>query len=79
MRDYAQEGIQHFYFMMLQKDEVGCSRLLLLNTLSIFASLSMQRKVVALVDSQIIAAIPTALSLNGQLVTKCEWGSLLSG
>jgi [histone H3]-lysine36 N-trimethyltransferase len=22
MRDYAQEGIKHFYFMMLQKDEV---------------------------------------------------------
>jgi hypothetical protein len=22
MRDYAQEGIRHFYFMMLQKDEV---------------------------------------------------------
>ena len=22
MRDYAKEGIQHFYFMMLQKDEV---------------------------------------------------------
>jgi hypothetical protein len=22
MRDYAEEGIQHFYFMMLQKDEV---------------------------------------------------------
>jgi len=22
MRDYADEGIQHFYFMMLQKDEV---------------------------------------------------------
>ena len=23
MQKYAQEGIQHFYFMMLQKDEVG--------------------------------------------------------
>lgn len=23
MRDYAQEGIQHFYFMMLQKDEAS--------------------------------------------------------
>lgn len=23
MREYAEEGIQHFYFMMLQKDEVG--------------------------------------------------------
>ena len=23
MRDYAEEGIRHFYFMMLQKDEVG--------------------------------------------------------
>ena len=23
MRDYADEGIEHFYFMMLQKDEVG--------------------------------------------------------
>ena len=22
MRDYAEEGIKHFYFMMLQKDEV---------------------------------------------------------
>jgi len=25
MRDYAQEGIQHFYFMMLQKDEVSAA------------------------------------------------------
>jgi len=23
MREYAEEGIQHFYFMMLQKDEVS--------------------------------------------------------
>lgn len=23
MREYAGEGIEHFYFMMLQKDEVG--------------------------------------------------------
>ena len=23
MRDYAEEGIKHFYFMMLQKDEVS--------------------------------------------------------
>lgn len=23
MRDYAGEGIEHFYFMMLQKDEVS--------------------------------------------------------
>lgn len=26
MRDYALEGIQHFYFMMLQKDEVSSIR-----------------------------------------------------
>lgn len=25
MRDYAEEGIRHFYFMMLQKDEVRLS------------------------------------------------------
>jgi hypothetical protein len=25
MREYGEEGIQHFYFMMLQKDEVGVS------------------------------------------------------
>ena len=25
MRDYGKEGIQHFYFMMLQKDEVCLS------------------------------------------------------
>ena len=25
MREYGEEGIQHFYFMMLQKDEVGIS------------------------------------------------------
>ena len=23
MREYAEEGIEHFYFMMLQKDEVS--------------------------------------------------------
>lgn len=28
MRDYALEGIQHFYFMMLQKDEVRSNVLL---------------------------------------------------
>ena len=28
MRDYGKEGIQHFYFMMLQKDEVCLSRCL---------------------------------------------------
>jgi hypothetical protein len=27
MRDYGKEGIQHFYFMMLQKDEVRLARL----------------------------------------------------
>lgn len=27
MREYGQEGIQHFYFMMLQKDEVGSFQL----------------------------------------------------
>ena len=26
MRQYAEEGIRHFYFMMLQKDEVSYSR-----------------------------------------------------
>jgi hypothetical protein len=29
MRDYAKEGIRHFYFMMLQKDEVSNSHWLL--------------------------------------------------
>ena len=29
MRDYGKEGIQHFYFMMLQKDEVRLSHRLL--------------------------------------------------
>ena len=28
MREYALEGIQHFYFMMLQKDEVRSNVLL---------------------------------------------------
>ena len=27
MRDYGDEGIEHFYFMMLQKDEVKSSRI----------------------------------------------------
>lgn len=30
MRDYAEEGIKHFYFMMLQKDEVTQSFLLMI-------------------------------------------------
>lgn len=30
MRDYALEGIQHFYFMMLQKDEASSRFLLFL-------------------------------------------------
>ena len=25
MRDYAEEGIEHFYFMMLQKDQVSAT------------------------------------------------------
>lgn len=32
MREYGQEGIRHFYFMMLQKDEVG--------TLSVYTSIA---------------------------------------
>jgi hypothetical protein len=27
MRDYGDEGIEHFYFMMLQKDEVKSTRI----------------------------------------------------
>lgn len=33
MRDYAEEGIRHFYFMMLQKDEV-CSDIVSLSARS---------------------------------------------
>ena len=74
MREYAEEGIRHFYFMMLQKDEVKSTdvsstyiSILLLN------SSSMQRNEVESVDLLTIAVIRTATSQSGQLDITFGW------
>lgn len=56
MREYAEEGIRHFYFMMLQKDEVCSFSIEVFNLHTsdhIFGlnSISMQPNEGALVDS----------------------------
>ena len=64
MREYAEEGIRHFYFMMLQKDEVRfeydlfitVSPLTFLATF-LTSSSSTQRKRVGLVGLRITVAI----------------------
>ena len=81
MREYAEEGIQHFYFMMLQKDEVRLNsgfnhRLFLPFSLS---SLLMPRRMEGLGALPITAAILIAMSLSGLLGLMFGWESLRSG
>jgi hypothetical protein len=65
MRDYANEGIRHFYFMMLQKDEVRSLAAARAKTLNEHSSW-MPRKGVALVDLRTIPVIPIAMLQSGQ-------------
>ena len=82
MRDYGKEGIQHFYFMMLQKDEVrlGC-RLLFTSAKMERAtcSSSMQLRKAGSGDSQTTVATLIATLQNGPSGTECEWGYLPRG
>lgn len=59
MREYAEEGIRHFYFMMLQKDEVRDSIYYAKGRLYSL-SLSTQRRREALDASRTTVAIQTA-------------------
>jgi hypothetical protein len=81
MREYAEEGIQHFYFMMLQKDEVCLipgfdHRLFLPFSLS---SLLMLRRMEGLGDLPITAAILIAMLPSGLLGLMFGWEFLRSG
>ena len=77
MRDYAKEGIKHFYFMMLQKDEVSiiyivhCVHYRTITTIS----LSTLRNEAVLADLQTIVAIPTVTSQNGPSDNMFAWES----
>jgi [histone H3]-lysine36 N-trimethyltransferase len=62
LREYAAEGIRHFYFMMLQKCEVRfpyCSSFRS-RSQNLFASISTQRNVEGSVASPTTAVTPTA-------------------
>lgn len=80
MRQYAEEGIRHFYFMMLQKDEVrSVPTYLLYFPLTVFISSLTPQSAAALVGSPITAATRTAMWQGGLSVPACEWVSLPVG
>jgi hypothetical protein len=81
MREYAEEGIQHFYFMMLQKDEVRLIPDFQALPLLIFSlsSLSMLRRMAGLGALPITAAILIAMSPSGLLGLMFGWEFLRSG
>jgi hypothetical protein len=74
MREYAEEGIKHFYFMMLQKDEVrGVVDPVPLSPHSLSASSSTRRNAVVSAGSRTIHAIRTATSQSGPSDNTSEW------
>lgn len=82
MREYAEEGIEHFYFMMLQKDEVGELPFdfylfaLVFKPGFVFLprrSSSTQPSAVASAASQITPVIQIAMSQNGRLGSIFGW------
>ena len=86
MREYAEEGIKHFYFMMLQKDEVSVpvpppplltihQPFLPLPPLRVVFSSSTRQSAVASVGSRTIPATQTATSQSGQSDNTSEWAS----
>lgn len=84
MREYAEEGIKHFYFMMLQKDEVSVPPSPLFSPTKHqpilplpprVISSSTRQSAVASVGSRTIPAIQTASSQSGQSDNTSEWGS----
>jgi hypothetical protein len=78
MREYAEQGIEHFYFMMLQKDEVRPNYAFFFLFLTLLISLSMRRKVEGWDVSQTTAAIQIAMSPSGPSETTCGWEFLRS-
>lgn len=66
MREYAAEGIQHFYFMMLQKDEVRDTIFVSFSGHNHLRSSSTRQRAGALVVSPITAVNLTAMSQSGQ-------------
>ena len=85
MRQYAEEGIRHFYFMMLQKDEVSSileldrNQDLPADNIFTLGSSSMQRRRVESVDSPITVVIQIAMWRNGRWAHEFVWGSLRTG
>ena len=70
MARYAQDGIKHFYFMMLQKEEVRNSAVfqnLVEGSVQElhYTSLSTPREKAISADLPIIVATPTAMYRNG--------------
>jgi hypothetical protein len=67
MREYAAEGIQHFYFMMLQKDEVRDTFIALFSSsYNNLRSSSTRQRVGASVVSQITAVNQTVTLPSGR-------------
>lgn len=79
MREYAQEGIEHFYFMMLQKDEVRPNSAFFYLRLILLISLSMPQKVEGSDVSQTTVVIQTVTWPSGLSETTCGWEFLRSG
>ena len=73
MREYAEEGIRHFYFMMLQKDEVIDIAIWKVFLADFSFSSLMLRSVEGLDVSQTIAVVRTAMSLSGLLGSTLGW------
>lgn len=65
MQQYAEEGIKHFYFMMLQKEEVSLSRFPACLPEADSDSTSTRRRRVALGGSRITHVTPTPRCRSG--------------
>jgi hypothetical protein len=74
LRDYAESGIRHFYFMALQKDEVRMTAPCA-GRLRIGLSTSTRPEKGAVVASSITLATPTATWQNGLSAKNCGWPS----
>jgi hypothetical protein len=75
LQQYADEGLRHFYFMMLQKEEVSRSSQPESGNDTDYDSISMQRRKVELDVSQTTLVTPIVRCRNGLLGVDCEWVS----
>jgi hypothetical protein len=78
LQQYADEGLRHFYFMMLQKEEVSLFSRSESGHNTDDHSTSMQRKKVELDVSQTTLVTPIVRCRNGLLGVDCEWVFSLS-